>query len=155
MFFDLGPYLYPLAVDQLDSKNGANITSKVIYPLLEVLLTGNLTNHKAKSAIFFLTNKPDESRLTSVDLSLKNGVYWRISVVETGCLLMFIHVYLMLEIKKRGRDDWFICNLNWVATAIWGESLQRIIWNQIITIDHAKRVENKSFEWGKERFNSE
>ncbi len=25
-----------------------------------------------------------------------------------------------------------------------GESLQKIIWNQIITIDHAKRVENKS-----------
>ncbi len=76
MFFDLGPYLYPLAVDQLDSKNGANITSKVIYPLLEVLLTGNLTNHKAKSAIF-LTNKQtrQESRLTSVDLNLKNGVY--------------------------------------------------------------------------------
>ncbi len=46
----------------------------------------------------FLSNKQtrQESRLTLVDLNLKNGVYWSLSAVETSYLLMFIHVYFAL-----------------------------------------------------------
>ncbi len=34
-----------------------------------------------------------ESRLTLVDLNLKNGVYWYLSAVETKYLLMFISYF--------------------------------------------------------------
>ncbi len=49
---------------------------KLINPLLEVWWTGDLTNHNAKSAILSNKQTRQESRLMSVDLNLKNCVYY-------------------------------------------------------------------------------
>ncbi len=66
-----------------------------IDPSLGVWLTGDLTNHNAKSAILSDKQSRQESRLTSRDLNLKIGVYWHLSAVERRYLLMFIHVYFL------------------------------------------------------------
>ncbi len=44
-------------------------------------MTGDLTNHNSESAILSVKQTRKESRLTSVDLNLKNGMYC-LSVVE-------------------------------------------------------------------------
>ncbi len=59
-------------------------------------LTGNLTNNNAESIILPDKQIRQESRLTSVDLNLKNCVYWRLSAVEIKYVMMFIHVYFVL-----------------------------------------------------------
>ncbi len=68
------------------------------WPFAGAWLTGDLTNHNEESAI--LSDKQfwqeRNVRLTSVDLNLKNGVYWRLSAVEIKYLLMFIHFYFVL-----------------------------------------------------------
>ncbi len=59
-------------------------------------LTGNLINDQAESAILSDKQTRQESRLMSVDLNLKNGVYWQLSQLKQEtfwCSFMFIVCY--------------------------------------------------------------
>ncbi len=63
-------------------------------------LTGNQTNHNAKSAILSNKQTRQESRLTSVDLNLKKCVYWPIRCLQTVMTVFFLCVggaYLVAE----------------------------------------------------------
>jgi len=67
-------------------------------------MTGDLTNHNApynKSAILSDKAVRRVSLLTSVDLYLKNKVCRHLSAIETTFHLLFVHVYLMLEINQK------------------------------------------------------
>ncbi len=64
-----------------------------IYHSQRAWLTGDLTNNNAESA--FLSGKQirQENRLISVDINLKNIVYWRLTADETKYVLMFISCF--------------------------------------------------------------
>ncbi len=73
-------------------------------------LTGDLTNQNAESAISHDKQIRQESRLTSVDLNLKNIVYWRLSAVEIKktflCSFMFISCFMYIWKDNRSRAAW-------------------------------------------------
>ncbi len=88
-----------------------------IVPSQGAWLAGDLTNPNAA----ILSNKQirQESRLTLVNLNLKNGVYWRLSAVKIKHLLMFIHVYLIHAVSKYEKMMG--------SCATWTEPLQRSV----------------------------
>ncbi len=64
-----------------------------IVPLYGAWLAGDLTNHKAESTILSDKQTRQESRLTLVDLNLKKGVCWCLSMVKikhVWCSFIFI-----------------------------------------------------------------
>ncbi len=117
---------------------------QAIDPSLRAWLTGDLTNYNAESAIC-LTNKSDGRVLTSVNLNLKNGVYWRLSAVEINmfwCSFMFI-----LCFKYIWKDDRFTCLLNWGVSLICYDSLKSHKTVFIVWISFKKPTQFESWEF--------
>ncbi len=72
----------------------------LIDPSRGAWLTGHLANHNAESVILSDKQISQVSRLTLVDINLRKGVYWRLSMFETRYLLIDVHSCLVRALSK-------------------------------------------------------
>ncbi len=96
--------------------------SPALNPINPSLGIGDLTNHKTESAILSGTQTRQESRLTLVDLSLKNSVYWCLSAVQNK---IASDVRSCLFCAMTSKEEVMIR-----SNAAWTEVLQRSVATQ-------------------------